>query len=1291
VLLPTIEVEEQAQMSAPKVRQMVFQRKLVAAAAVTMMVFATALTISATSRAAAVDTCGYDPTNAPNPVPGGPPVTFDENTVTRAIAYYPLTGRVGVFANDESGLLIGSGGTPSASAGSNIGSLASTIPANTTVTSIPVAAPGLSVPVSAGDPITLTSGGVHPSFTASAAAAAGATSISVNSKGSGGADVPAGATISDSKIVYGQAVPPTFGSGTDNQGRALAPSLYLTDITGSANANGGDYEQGGTAVNLNPFPGGSPFADALYGSWSNTVGVKPVNQNNWSLGPNADAIPGTDAFGGQTTSFNEGYGAEVAWNVQHLEAYDPATGTYLALQPGHTYRAQSLTHDTDQNKNSGAGDVGEVCTTFSIPGVPSIHITKTADAPQVNAGSPIGFTLTVSNTGSAAANGVKLSDPLPAGNSNSLTWSIASQDAGWGGSCSISGGAGNQSLTCGGANGVTVPIGNSLVVHVTSPTTQASGGVCPGGNGVVNNTGTVTSTDGGNDQSSASTCVAAPSIHIVKTADAAQVNAGDPIGFTLTVYNDGTGDATGVKINDTLPTNTGLAWSVASTGGDWSSPCSIAGGVLSCGGANGVTVPKGTTQGASTFTVHITSPTTAATGGVCPGGSGTVNNTGQVTTANAGNDQSSASTCVAAPAIHILKTADAAQVNAGDPIGFTLTVYNDGSGDAKGVKLNDTLPVRAGLSWTIDKQGGGWSGTCAISGGSLTCGGANGVTVPANTALAGSTFTVHITSPTATATGGTCPGGSGVVNNTGNVTTTNDGNDQSSASTCVASPVIQIVKTADAPQVSAGDPIGFTLTVFNTGAGDATGVKVSDPLPAKAGLSWSVDSQGGGWAGTCAINAGVLTCGGANGVTVPAGTAQIGSPFTVHVTSGTTAATGGVCPSGSGVVNNTGTVTTTNAGSGQSSASTCVAAPAIHIVKTADAAQVNVGSPIGFTLTVYNDGSGDAKGVKLNDTLPTTAGLQWSITAQGGGWAGTCAINAGVLTCGGAAGVTVPAATPQAASSFTVHIASPTTATTGGTCPGGSGTVSNTGAVTTTNDGSDQSTASTCVQNLVDLAITKTGSPASQTQSSSSQISWTMVVTNNGPGSDSGVNVVDPMPAGNTFVSVATTKGSCSGGAILTCNIGSMAAGETVTIVLVTKPSAAGKQTNTVTVAGNDPETNTSNNTASATVQTVGVITPPVVYCVAVSKVTPKQLYVGRRATLTIHVTKHGKAVKGVRVRIKGPKFHATTKRSNNKGVIKKVVKMKKAGIIVFTPLASKRCGTKRVGVTGVFTPPVTG
>jgi uncharacterized repeat protein (TIGR01451 family) len=224
---------------------------------------------------------------------------------------------------------------------------------------------------------------------------------------------------------------------------------------------------------------------------------------------------------------------------------------------------------------------------------------------------------------------------------------------------------------------------------------------------------------------------------------------------------------------------------------------------------------------------------------------------------------------------------------------------------------------------------------------------------------------------------------------------------------------------------------------------------------------------------------------------------------------------------------------------------------------------------------------------------------------------------------------------------------------------------------------------------LVDLSVTKSGSPESQ-ELGQGNITWTIVVKNNGPNADTGVTITDPLPAGNSFVSASSTKGSCTGGATLTCNIGSMGVGDQVTITLVTMPSSVGSQTNTVSVSGNLPETNTENNSATATVQIVGKHTPPT-FCVAVSKVSPNQLFVGRRTTVTIHVTRHGQAVKGVRVRIKGAKLNTVTKRSNARGVIKHVVTLRKAGVLVFSPLASKRCNTKRVGVTGVFTPPVTG
>ena len=211
----------------------------------------------------------------------------------------------------------------------------------------------------------------------------------------------------------------------------------------------------------------------------------------------------------------------------------------------------------------------------------------------------------------------------------------------------------------------------------------------------------------------------------------------------------------------------------------------------------------------------------------------------------------------------------------------------------------------------------------------------------------------------------------------------------------------------------------------------------------------------------------------------------------------------------------------------QSATSGCADEPvevkpaSIHILKTADAAKVNVGSPIGFTMTVTNDGTGDAHGVVLKDTLPTNAGLSWTIASQGSGWGESgCSISSGVLTCGP---VTVPAGTTAANTTFTVHITSATTAATGGDCPG-SGTVDNTGNVTTSNDGSDHSSASTCVQALVDLAITKAGSPATQ-DLGQGNITWTIVVTNNGPNADTGVTIADPMPAGNTFVSCDHDQG----------------------------------------------------------------------------------------------------------------------------------------------------------------------
>ena len=66
------------------------------------------------------------------------------------------------------------------------------------------------------------------------------------------------------------------------------------------------------------------------------------------------------------------------------------------------------------------------------------------------------------------------------------------------------------------------------------------------------------------------TRVGAPGIQIDKEADDPAVDAGDPIGFTITVRTTGTADVTGVVSLDTLPTGPGITWSESSEA------CSIA-------------------------------------------------------------------------------------------------------------------------------------------------------------------------------------------------------------------------------------------------------------------------------------------------------------------------------------------------------------------------------------------------------------------------------------------------------------------------------------------------------------------------------------------------------------------------------------------------------------------------------------------------------------------------------------------------------------------------------------------
>jgi uncharacterized repeat protein (TIGR01451 family) len=245
-----------------------------------------------------------------------------------------------------------------------------------------------------------------------------------------------------------------------------------------------------------------------------------------------------------------------------------------------------------------------------------IAITKVADDPTVDAGDPIGFTITVSNVGGVEATGVALTDALPAG--GDLDWSIANQTGIAG--CTIAGAVGSQSIDC---PTVSLAGGANYAIHIVSATSNASADTVP-------NTASVTSTNAGSDEDDDTITINKSAINIVKTADAPEVQAGDTIGFTVTVTNNGAATANGVVVNDPLPTDAGLDWTLDDDAGGL---CSLAAGTVTCG-------PTTLAPGAS-FTFHISSPTTDATAETSP-----VLNVASVTTTNAGSDEDDADVIV---------------------------------------------------------------------------------------------------------------------------------------------------------------------------------------------------------------------------------------------------------------------------------------------------------------------------------------------------------------------------------------------------------------------------------------------------------------------------------------------------------------------------------------------------------------------------------------------------------------------------------------------------------------------
>jgi uncharacterized repeat protein (TIGR01451 family) len=232
--------------------------------------------------------------------------------------------------------------------------------------------------------------------------------------------------------------------------------------------------------------------------------------------------------------------------------------------------------------------------------------------------------------------------------------------------------------------------------------------------------------------------------------------------------------------------------------------------------------------------------------------------------------------------------------------------------------------------------------------------------------------------------------------------------------------------------------------------------------------------------------------------------------------------------------------------------------------------------------------------------------------------------------------------------------------------------------------------ATVTITPLIDLFVTKNDSP--DPVQLNGELTYTIVVGNNGPDTATQVTLADPLPAGTRLVSVATTQGSCTGGPVINCSLGTVPKGGTVTITVVVIALRTGTLTNTATVVGKEPESNTANNQATATtrVSAPAVVRRPQQAVCDSFTATPKSLTVGRRSTIVVRVTAGGKPAKGRRVVVKGAGINKSA-RTNGRGIARITVKPRRAGIVTITVPQRIACGTRRIGVVGAFQPPLTG
>jgi uncharacterized repeat protein (TIGR01451 family) len=650
-----------------------------------------------------------------------------------------------------------------------------------------------------------------------------------------------------------------------------------TTLTFTATVTNGGPDTASGIVITDNLPGGVTLVDATPTQGTYASGV-------WTVGTLANGAAASLVL---TVSVNLGTAGTTITNIATITASDQA--------------------DSDPSNNAANAVIVPV-----VGPSADLTISKTVGNPNPAEGNTISYWVQVTNNGPDSADGIQVTDILPAGTTYVSQGGPGSYDQV------------TRIWAIAGALSAGQSVQKRIDVRVASGTAGST----------VTNMATITALnqtdpDPGNNTASVPFHVTGTDLSITKAVDNPNPAEGGTVVYTLTLTNNGPDDApSGVQVLDILPAGVTYSANLPSQGS-----YDILTGLWDVGPL----------AASSNATLRITAQ-------VAPGTAGsTITNTATISTftipdTNGGNNSASVNITVAAPLnadLNIAKIVDNPAPFPGDPVTFTIILTNNGPGAATGVAVLDLIPPGLTLTNNTPSQG-------SYAGGVWTVGALG----------AGTSATLTLLTQVDAGTGGSLVTNSALISAADQPDPFMMDNIAFASVNVRAVADLSLVKTVDNAAPNELDTVNFTVTLTNNGPDDATGITVADGLP--GGLSFVSASASRGMYGGGVWSVGFLAR---------------GTSETLILTAQVDAGTGGSTVTNTATITAAAEYDPNPANNAASAAIAPVppvGGPTADLVltMTIDYTTPAEGSTVAYWLRVTNNGPDNADGIEVTDILP---------------------------------------------------------------------------------------------------------------------------------------------------------------------------------------------------------------------------------------------------------------------------------------------------------------------------------